>query len=385
MKALSPPTIIDSHQALQQLAAALQSADQIAVDTESNSLYAYHERTCLIQISTRERDYLVDPLALNGLDELGGIFANPAIEKVFHAAEYDIMCLRRDFGFRFDGLFDTMQAARILGWEKYGLASILEEQFGVEVDKRHQRANWGYRPLSPELIHYAQLDTHYLLPLRDRLYDDLAAGGHTEEAAELFAEACEVEWHQAPFDPEDFWKLKGADELSPSSHAVLRELYTYREEEAKSRDRPVFKIMSDQALVMLAERLPRSTQQIAAIRGISTLQARRFGRGILDAIRRGLQSPPPKRSHHRRRRVDERVVIRYEALYEWRKRRATQRGVLADVIVSKDTLWEIAQVAPRTLEQLAVIRHLGPWRRKTYGEDILRILAEADTHSSQEE
>jgi ribonuclease D len=385
MKALPPPQVIDSHQALRSLADTLRPAAQIAVDTESNSLYAYHERVCLIQISTRERDYLVDPLALDGLDPLDDIFASPGIEKVFHAAEYDIMCLRRDFGFRFENLFDTMLAARILGWEKYGLGSILEELFGVEVDKRHQRANWGYRPLSPDLIRYAQIDTHYLLPLRDTLYERLAAGGHLEEAAELFREACEVEWHQAPFDPEDFWKLKGADALPADSLATLRELYVYREGEAQRRNRPVFKIMSDQTLVTLAEQLPRSMRDLAAIHGISKLQVRRFGKDILDAVRRGLRRKPPKRTFHRRRRMDEYVVMRYEALHEWRKARAAQRGVMADVIMTKDALWEIAQVAPRTLEQLTAIWHLGPWRRATYGEDILRILAEVDSHNSQEE
>jgi ribonuclease D len=383
MKALPPPQIISTPQALEQLGDTLRAAGQLAVDTESNSLYAYREQVCLIQVSTRKRDYLVDPLALDSLDGLRNVFASPAIEKVFHAAEYDIMCLKRDYGFRVGGLFDTMLAARILGWEKYGLASILGDLFGVEVDKRHQRADWGSRPLSDDMIRYAQLDTHYLLPLRDYLAERLAAGGHLEESAELFAEACDVEWHQAPFDPENFWKLKGADDLLPESLAVLRELYVFREAEARRRNRPVFKIMSDRALVAIAARLPRTTRELVAVHGVSKLQGRRLGVGILDAVQRGLHAPEPARPARRRRRTDEYVVLRYEALSEWRKARARQRGVMSDVIMTKDMLWEIAQVAPRTPEQLATIRSLGPWRRRTYGEDILRILAGVDTqHNS---
>lgn len=383
MRAFPPPQIVTDRRSLQRLAADLQSAAHIAVDTESNSLYAYREQVCLVQISTRKQDYVVDPLALDGLEGLGGVFANPAAEKVFHAAEYDIMCLKRDFGFHFDGLFDTMLAARILGWEKVGLGSILEDLFGIEVNKRYQRANWGRRPLPDELVRYAQFDTHYLLPLRDLLYGDLAKGNHLEEAADIFTEVCAAEWSEHPFDPEHFWKLKGTNELSPRSLAVLRELYIYREEEARRRDVPVFKIMSGQALVALAVRLPRSSREMAAIHGISRLQARRFGIGVLDAITRGRQAPLPERPR-RRRWSNECVVARFEALYEWRKERARQRDVMADVIVSKDTLWEIAQVAPRSIEQLAVVRHLGPWRCKTYGEDILRILAEVDDQNGGE-
>ena len=158
---------------LKHLAHILANHNILAVDTESNSLFAYREQVCLIQFSTPEADYLVDPLTLSDLSPLGPIFADTRIQKVFHAAEYDLLCLKRDFGFNFNNLFDTMLAARILGRKEVGLGSILEEEFDLQVDKRHQRANWGQRPLPGYLLDYARQDTHFLIPVRDMLEGQL--------------------------------------------------------------------------------------------------------------------------------------------------------------------------------------------------------------------
>ena len=152
------------------------------MNTESNSLHAYRERVCLIQFSTPATDYLLDPLALPDLSPLTPIFANPKIEKVFHAIEYDIICLKRDFGFEVANIFDTMQATRILGEKQVGLDAILAAKLGIVINKKYQKADWADRPLSPEMLNYARLDTHYLLPLRDILHAELAATGRWDLA-----------------------------------------------------------------------------------------------------------------------------------------------------------------------------------------------------------
>ena len=160
---LPPPVWIDSAASLHKLAAELGRWKRIAVDTESNSLHAFREQLCLIQFSTPHNDYLVDPLVLEDIDPLRPVFENPKIEMVFHAAEYDLICLKRDFGISVARLFDTMQAARILGCERVGLDSILEKKLGIKLDKKYQKADWGERPLSREMLNYARLDTHHLL------------------------------------------------------------------------------------------------------------------------------------------------------------------------------------------------------------------------------
>ncbi|MEP0761582.1 MAG: ribonuclease D, partial [Chloroflexota bacterium] len=158
--ALPPAQIIRRTADLRRAVDRLRASPLIAVDTESNSLFAYTERVCLVQLSTRERDLIVDPLAVDDMSPLGDLLAEPAIEVIFHAAEYDIISLKRDFGFSFANLFDTMMAARVCGWDKTGLGNILEEQFGVTVDKKYQRADWSRRPLPPDHLRYAQMDTH---------------------------------------------------------------------------------------------------------------------------------------------------------------------------------------------------------------------------------
>jgi ribonuclease D len=244
---LPPPILVQTHAAWRECLVQLRRSSSLAIDTESNSLHAYREQVCLIQISTLDQDYIIDPLCLPDLDGMGELMADPTVEKVFHAAEYDILCLKRDFAYTFVHLFDTMLASRILGWRKNGLAAILAQEFGVRADKRYQRANWGRRPLPPEQIAYAQMDTHYLLPLRDKMAVDLEAAGWSAAARESFARMAKVTPSPRTSDSNGFWRLlNGRPQLTPQQHAVLRELYFFRDREAQRRDLPPFKILGDQ-------------------------------------------------------------------------------------------------------------------------------------------
>lgn len=345
----------------------------VAVDTESNSLYAYQEQVCLIQFSTPDADYVVDPLAGLDLSPLARLFADPGIQKVFHAAEYDVMCLKRDFGFHFANLFDTMWAARILGWPRIGLGDVLEATFGVQTNKRYQRYNWGQRPLEPEALAYACLDTHYLLSLRHLQANALAEKGHWEEAREVFDQIAASDPMSHVFDPADFWRVKGAFDLSSREQAVLRELYIWRDHEARRRDRPPFKVLHDRALVTIAQTSPRTPEDLARLPGLKPYHVRRYGKRILRAVRRGMHAPlphpptpPPRHS--------EAEVARFQALRRWRKRIAARRQVDADVIVSNATLWDLAEQNPSTTEGLHHIEGLGPWKRKAYGQAMLEVL-----------
>jgi ribonuclease D len=379
---LPDPLVVDTPARLAALQRALDGVSRLAVDTESNSLYAYRGRVCLIQVSTDTRDFLVDPIRLKDKPSfgfLGTLFADPTVEKVLHAAEYDVMMLHHDFGFRFARVFDTMIAASVLGWQQVGLGSILMAHYGVKVDKRHQRANWGARPLSRALIRYAQMDTHYLLPLRDMMQTLLEAGGHVEEAREMFEAVCAARWNGSDFDPEGYWRINGARDLDRRQAAVLRELYHLREHIARQHDVPVFKVMGDQTLVDLARARPRSLDDMQQSGRLSTGQMQRYGGLILKAVESGLTADPPAVSRRQNGSpTAESTARRYEALHAWRKQRATQRGVSSEVIISKEALWELASTAPRNLAQLEALHSLGPWRIGEYGDEILRVIAEAD-------
>jgi ribonuclease D len=372
---LPPPALVADKRGLNRLLAALTQEPVVAVDTESNSLFAYRERVCLIQFSTPAHDYLLDPLALPDLDALGPFFANLQQQKVFHAAEYDLICLKRDYSFEFANLFDTMIAARTLGWPQMGLAAILETRFGVKMDKRLQRADWGQRPLTPAQLNYARLDTHYLLALREILLGELTAQRRMEEAQEEFRRVERASADPANANASSFWRIGGARDLTPAQAGVLRELYLYRERQAERANRPPFKVMGDQTLLEVARRCPKRTSDLARITGMTPAQIRRHATGVLRAVQQGLDSAPPHPPPFARE-PDE-VRERYDRLHQWRKQTAQARGVESDVIVPREALWELARRAPRTLDELQHLKHLGPWRRRTYGAEILKVLNEA--------
>jgi ribonuclease D len=366
-------TFITSQDAWLDCLHVLQTHSRLALDLEANSMYAYRERVCLIQISVPEQDYIVDPLAPLDLSGLGEIITDPSVEKVFHAAEYDLLLMKKQYGWDLHNLFDTMWAARILGYERFGLASLLETVFGIKLNKKYQKSNWCRRPLSPEQLNYAQHDTNHLFALRDHLYRELVAAGRLTEARETFAEQCYVESNHHDFDPDSFWSINGVRDLSPQQQAALKNLNIFRDKEAKRRNQPLFKIMGNKTLLQLAKQMPRSYHDLHQIYGMSSGQIRRFGKPILRIIQDSQHVPPPP-PPKRQKRPPEAVICRYEKLHQWRKTRARQRGVESDVIISRDCLWDIARQNPATPDDLARIESLGDWRREAYGDEILAIL-----------
>jgi len=345
----------------------------IAVDTESDSLYSYFEKVCLIQFSTPQTDYLLDPLNIE-ITPLAELFANPASEKIFHAAEYDILSLKRDYNFTFVNLFDTMLAARILGWKRYGLGSILEEHFGVKLDKRFQRYNWGQRPLSQQALDYARLDTHYLLRLRNVQIKALEQQNRLREAKESFERQTQAEPTPKAFNPDDFWRIKGCKDLVPQEQAIVRELFILRDKIARKIDRPPFKVVNDAVLIRLAQIQPDGYHRLKDVRGIGTNLLRYNSNDILDAIQAGKSASPPQYHPANNHRPDEDTLARYESLRQWRNQLASRRGVEPDVIMSNETLMDIARRNPKKLKTLTKVKSLGEWQAETYGQAVIQVL-----------
>jgi ribonuclease D len=377
MASLNRPIWVSDQTALQSMLKQLRDRPSIAIDTESNSLYAYQERVCLIQISIPGADFLIDPFppALNW-QALGEIFADAKIEKLFHACEYDVIGLHRDLGFEFANVFDTMWAARVLGWPRVGLADILQTHFNVALNKRWQRFNWGKRPLPMDALLYARLDTHYLHPLRDLQLNELQAKGRLEEAHEIFSEVTlgALDTREENNRRDGFWRVKGVFDLPPVARAVLRELYEYREAEARRIDLPPFKVLNEQALLEIANTRPTRIDHLQSIKGLSNAKISRYGSRLLQAVQRGKQAAPPKAPP--RSWIDPQVLERYERLREWRKQIARQRGVESDVIIGNSALMAIARRNARSVDDLQDISGLGAWRLKTYGAAIMDVLGE---------
>jgi ribonuclease D len=369
---LPPPIWIADHSGLKQLADELNHWGYIAVDTESNSLHAFQEQLCLLQFSTPRTDFLVDPLGLSDLDPLKPVFSNHEIELVFHAAEYDLICLKRDFGITVAKLFDTMQAARILGYDRVGLDSMLEEKLGIKLDKKYQKADWGERPLSHEMLSYARLDTHHLLALRDSLENELKTRSRWELAQEEFIRLAHGNGNGNGKAEIPHWqRVKGAQKFSDRQLTILQQLCAWRENQARQMDRPPFKVIDDKRLVAITQTLPETNKDLAAL-GMTTRQIHLFGSEILQAVGRGKLKPVVSRP--RSLRPNQAFLDRLNVLSEWRKKTGLKTGVESDIILPKSWMHHIAEINPKNIQELSTLMPDSPWRVSQFGVEILAVI-----------
>jgi ribonuclease D len=368
-QSLSPPVWVATKTELNALVNNLLKQSSVAVDTESNSLHAYHEQVCLIQFSTADTDYLVDPLALDDISLLGKIFASSKVEKIFHAAEYDLICLKRDFDFSVTNIFDTRWAVRVLGYARDGLDGLLAEKFDVKVNKKYQKSDWGKRPLSPEHINYARLDTHYLLPLKDMLQIELEEKGLLQLACEDFERACDVEIPAAK--PVLWERMANNHGFTPRELTILKEVYECREGIAESLDRPPFKVMGDKQLFDIARMVPQHPDELFGL-GLSHRQVKRWGKAVLQAVEQGGKAPIVKPQQPER--PDEAFLSRLDALKTWRKNAARKMRVESDVVLPRQLMELIAERAPRGILELSDLLSGSPWRMAHFGPQILKVV-----------
>jgi ribonuclease D len=372
-----PYVWVDTEAELGRAVKRLSRLPALGIDTEADSFYHYFHKCCLIQISGGEIDYLIDPLHLKKLDAVGDLLSAPKIVKVLHAAEQDILYLRRDYGFTLSPLFDTMIAAQLLGKPSVGLAGLLGSHFEVRLDKGCQRDDWSRRPLSDRQKTYAAQDVRHLPRLRDVLQADLESLGRMEWALEEFRLATERTWEPREFNPEEFWGIKGARDLNPRQAASLRALYVMRDARAREGDLPPFRIVSDHALLALAKRSPRRLADMDGIKGLTPLVKRRIGSLILSAIREGKALPDdelPTPPRGRRRRRSSLSPARLERLRAWRKKKAVELGLDPGVLFPQATLEALASAGLSALQSEDSVPGLRDWRRRLLLPDAPALL-----------
>lgn len=368
---------VDTAAALQKVLERLRGAHRIAVDIEADSLYHYYEKVCLIQLSTDSDTFVLDPLALRDLSGLAPVMSSRAVEKVFHAAAYDVLSLRRDYGFSLRRIFDTHVAAQLLGYEQLGLDSLLESLLGVPHSKRRQRDDWSRRPLAPEQLRYAAMDTRYLLRLRDLLEERLRAAGRLAWAREEFRCAADPPVHERRFDPEGYRHIKGSRTLAAGELAALRALYQLRDRYARALDLPPFKVIQNSVLLDLARRPPASPADLFKRPGISFRIARSFAAEIHRTIRKARKESVPARTaagrtSHPKPGAEARELL--ERLRSWRSARARELGLHVGVLFPGNLLEELVAARPRDLAALEAMEGMRRWRAREFGAEILRIL-----------
>jgi ribonuclease D len=342
--------VIDSDGVLSEFLPVLRAADWVALDTEADSLHAYPEKLCLLQISTAAGDKLIDPLTRIDLNPLW-----PELKRhrlILHGADYDLRLLRKNHSFVPDRIFDTMLASRLLGEREFGLVSLLQRHLGVALEKGSQKADWSRRPLTPRMEAYARNDTHYLKPLSDLLTEQLRQKGRLawlEQSCDRLIAECAIPSRP---EPDLVWRIRGSNQLACASLAVLREIWHWREQQALAANRPPFFVLSHETLIEIAAAATSHGQ-------IDGLLPRHFSArrkdGLQEAIQRGLNleqsaHPHPLRSQARRQNETERR--RYLELETRRNQQAAALALDPTLIASRATLLALAGDGDRRQDEL---------------------------------
>ncbi|WP_308250261.1 HRDC domain-containing protein [Sphaerisporangium fuscum] len=283
-----PPVIEDPAALAAAVRAFAKGTGPVAVDAERASGYRYSGRAYLVQLRRAGAgSALIDPTACPDLSELDAVLADA--EVVLHAATQDLACLA-ELGFTPRKLFDTELAGRLLGYERVGLGTMVENVLGLRLEKGHSAADWSHRPLPEAWLRYAALDVEVLIELRDKLYDELTDSGKLEWALEEFASILAAP--PAPPRTDPWRRTSGIHKVrSLRGLAVVRELWTLRDELAREADLAPGRVLPDSAIVAAALEQPRTTKALTEITPFTGRSARRHLRAWLNAVNKARALP----------------------------------------------------------------------------------------------
>ena len=368
---------LDTDAAVERWLGSIRSSAILALDTEGASFHRFVDRVYLLQLSTRDQHAIIDPLPIAAPALLGDLVQDPAVEIVFHDADYDLRLLRQDYGWQVRNVFDTRIAAQLLGIKAFGLAALLERSFGLKLDKKHQRADWSMRPLTADMLDYAAQDTMHLLGLRDVLHDELKAKGRLAWAKEEFARLESIAWPDE--DPANaFLKVKGARDLTRRELAIFRELVQWRDATALKLDRATFRVVSNEVLFDIVRGLPATKDALGRIKGMPRGMLDRAADDILAAVQRGQDVPEaelPKFPKSARWDRDPEFDHKVGALKSVRDAAATRLDLDPGVLCSRDRMEQVARLLPGEVGALERIPEFRKWQVAELGAGFVKALA----------
>lgn len=367
---------LDTDPAVDRWLESVRRSPAIALDTEGASFHRFVDRIYLLQLSTRDRHAIIDPLNVSSPRRLGELLEDPAVEVVLHDADYDLRLLHQDYGWQVRNVFDTRIAAQLLGIRTFGLAALLERHFGLKLDKKHQRADWSMRPLTPDMLDYAAQDTMHLLGLRDALHDALTAQGRAAWAKEEFTRLEGLRWAvEAP--EQAFLKVKGARDLTRRELALFRELVAWRDAAALRLDRATFRVVSNEVLFDAARTAPRTKQALGRIKGMPRGILERSGDEMLAAVERGLavsEADLPRFPKAPRWDRDPEFDRKVGALKTVRDAAAQRLDLDPGVLCSRDRMEAVARLLPQEPQALVRVPELRQWQIAELGEGFVTAL-----------
>ncbi|BBO92364.1 ribonuclease D [Desulfosarcina ovata subsp. ovata] len=375
--AVPPYRLIRTNDDLKQFAGKIDREPFLAVDLEADSMFHYQEKVCLVQMAGNGENVVIDPLEVNDLAPLAPLFKNKRICKVFHGSDYDIRSLYRDFSIEINNLFDTQLASMYLGEKETSLGAVVNNRFGIQLDKRYQKKDWSQRPLPDGMIEYAASDVFYLIPLAKALMTELEAKGRLA----WVVEECEYLSGVRPVENGDdplFLRFRGAGRLQRRNLAILEGLLQYRKDLAMKKDRPLFKVFSNTSLLKIANEMTDTPQAMEAGRCLSPKQIRIHGNSLAEIVKQAKAIPSDKLPVYPRKRrpsVSPKVPDRVKAIKAWRDKIAEDLELDPALLFNKALLTAIAVKRPTTKKELAGIEGIRNWQVKDFGKDLLTVLS----------
>lgn len=372
----SAPLYLDTADAVDRFLTEIHPVRAIALDTEGASFHRFVDRIYLLQMTTEKGEAVIDPLPIGTPSRLGEILEDREVEVILHDADYDLRLLHQDYGWRVTNLFDTRVAAQLLGIRAFGLAALLQQYFGLKIDKKHQRADWSMRPLTADMLDYAAQDTRHLLPLRTHLREQLEAKGRWHWAQEEFQLAEGTQW-----DPEvpdtGFLRMKGARDLTRRELARLRELMKWRDAIAAEIDRATFRVAGNEVLLELSKSAPSTREKLFSVKGFPRGMSEARAKDALDAIARGNQvadADLPRFAKSKRWDKDPAFDERVARLKTIRDAVAAELDMDPGVVCSRDRMEAVARRNPKDPAELAEVTELRRWQAEVLGPRFLESL-----------
>ena len=372
---------IENVKDLEKVSRAFQNDQKVAVDLEADSMFHFKEKVCLIQMASDSQTVVIDPLKISDMSCLKPVFSDPSIRKIFHGSDYDVRSLNRDYDYDIRNLFDTELASRFLGIAETGLSSVIEQRFKIHLDKSYQKKDWSQRPLSQEMIQYGARDVIHLLSLADILDSELKEKKREEWVREECELLSRVRYPNSNGDPL-FLRVKGSGRLDRRSLETLEHLLAFRMKVAEKKDKPLFKILSNNALLDIAKFRPATMDELRRTGTLSERQIDSFGHDIISGIQKASQTPDDRLPCYPRQKkpvMKPEVPKRADRLKIWRDKIADELQIDPPILFNKALLNEIALVNPASMEDLARVPGLKNWQKHEFGDQIIGLLTKGKT------
>ncbi len=369
-------TLINTKTDLEKITRDLKKEKSIAVDVEADSMYHFKEKVCLIQLATKKKQVVIDPLQIQNLSSLNILFSNSNIKKIFHGADFDVRSLYRDFDIKIKNLFDTQLASVFLGIKETGLDAVVKKRFKISLNKKYRKKDWSKRPLPKDMIEYAVNDTIYLIKLAKILEKELKKINRISwvyEECKILSKVRPALLNSAPL----FMKFKGAGKLNRKSLAVLEALLKLRLSMAEKKDKPLFKIIGNNSIMKTVKEKPANLRQLERTKALSQKQIEMYGDAIVRAVNSSLMLPAADLPVYQRRKalvLSPEVPLRAKAIKRWRDSKAKEIGLEPSIVCNKSIINSIAMQNPAYLKDLSKIKEMKKWQKNEFGRDIVSIL-----------